>query len=259
MENNKMQVFSSEQFGNVRVVERDGEPWFVAADVCKALEIANNRDALTRIDDDEKGVALADTLGGKQEVTIVNEPGLYSLVLGSRKPEAKVFKRWVTHEVIPTIRKTGGYVQAGREEEFIERYFPAFSDETKLIMVKDLRAQVLALKADNAKQQAQLAEQQPKVEFADHVADSKTLLTVSAFAKIVQNENIKLGRNKLMAWLRDSGYLRANNEPYQQYIKQGLFRVREVYVNGIFYPVTFITGKGQLYLVEKLRAEFCAA
>ena len=259
MENNKMQVFSSEQFGNVRVVERDGEPWFVAADVCKALEIANNRDALTRIDDDEKGVALADTLGGKQEVTIVNEPGLYSLVLGSRKPEAKVFKRWVTHEVIPTIRKTGGYVQAGREEEFIERYFPAFSDETKLIMVKDLRAQVLALKADNAKQQAQLAEQQPKVEFADHVADSKTLLTVSAFAKIVQNEDIKLGRNKLMAWLRDSGYLRANNEPYQQYIKQGLFRVREVYVNGIFYPVTFITGKGQLYLVEKLRAEFCAA
>ena len=126
-------------------------------------------------------------------------------------------------------------------------------------MVKDLRTQVLALKADNAKQQAQLAEQQPKVEFADHVADSKTLLTVSAFAKIVQNEDIKLGRNKLMAWLRERGYLRANNEPYQQYIKQGLFQVREVYVNGMFYPVTFITGKGQLYLVEKLRAEFCAA
>ena len=94
----------------MRVVERDGEPWFVAADVCKALEIANNRDALTRIDDDEKGVALADTLGGKQEVTIVNEPGLYSLVLGSRKPEAKVFKRWVTHEVIPSIRKHGAYL-----------------------------------------------------------------------------------------------------------------------------------------------------
>lgn len=107
---NKMQVFSSQQFGNVRAIMRDGEPWFVAADVCKALEIANNRDALTRIDDDEKGVALADTLGGKQEVTIVNEPGLYSLVLGSRKPEAKVFKRWVTHEVIPSIRKHGAYL-----------------------------------------------------------------------------------------------------------------------------------------------------
>ena len=82
---------------------RDGEPWFVAADVCKALEIANSRDALTRIDDDEKGVASTDTLGGKQEVAIVNKPGLYSLVLGSRKPEAKVFKRWVTSEILPYV------------------------------------------------------------------------------------------------------------------------------------------------------------
>ena len=259
---NKMQVFSSEQFGNIRAIMRDGAPWFVAADVCKALEIGNPSQVLVRLEDDEKMNTLISNEGnqrGNPNMTVVNESGLYALIFGSRKPEAKVFKRWVTHEVLPTIRKTGGYVQAGREEEFIERYFPAFSDETKLTMVKDLRTQVLALKADNAKQQAQLAEQQPKVEFADHVADSKTLLTVSAFAKIVQNENIKLGRNKLMAWLRDSGYLRANNEPYQQYIKQGLFRVREVYVNGIFYPVTFITGKGQLYLVEKLKAEFCAA
>ena len=259
---NKMQVFSSQQFGNVRVVERDGEPWFVAADVCKALEIGNPSQVLVRLEDDEKMNTLISNEGnqrGNPNMTVVNESGLYALIFGSRKPEAKVFKRWVTHEVLPTIRKTGGYVQAGREEEFIERYFPAFSDETKLTMVKDLRTQVLALKADNAKQQAQLAEQQPKVEFADHVADSKTLLTVSAFAKIVQNEDIKLGRNKLMAWLRDRGYLRANNEPYQQYIKQGLFQAREVYVNGMFYPVTFITGKGQLYLVEKLRAEFCAA
>lgn len=87
----------------MRVVERDGASWFVVADVCKALEIANNRDALTRSDDDKKGVALADTLGGKQEVAIVNEPGLYSLVLGSRKPEAKVFKRWVTSEILPYV------------------------------------------------------------------------------------------------------------------------------------------------------------
>ena len=87
----------------MRVVERDGAPWFVAADVCKALEIANSRDALTRIDDDEKGVASTDTLGGKQEVAIVNEPGLYSLVLGSRKPEAKVFKCWVMSEILPYV------------------------------------------------------------------------------------------------------------------------------------------------------------
>ena len=259
---NKLQIFENGQFGKIRVIEHSGAPWFVAADVCKALDVGNPSQAIARLEDDEKMIALISNEGNKRgnpNMTVVNEPGLYTLILSSRKPEAKAFKRWVTHEVIPTIRKTGGYVQAGREEEFIERYFPAFSDETKLTMVKDLRAQVLALKADNAKQQAQLAEQQPKVEFADHVADSKTLLTVSAFAKIVQNEDIKLGRNKLMAWLRNRGYLRANNEPYQQYIKQGLFQVREVYVNGMFYPVTFITGKGQLYLVEKLRAEFCAA
>jgi prophage antirepressor-like protein len=99
------------QFENhdVRVVLQDDQPWWVAADVCTALKIANNRDAISRLDDDEKGVALTDTLGGKQEVTIINEPGLYSLILGSRKPEAKRFKRWVTHEVLPAIRKTGSY------------------------------------------------------------------------------------------------------------------------------------------------------
>ena len=107
--NNELQVFNSSEFGNVRVVQVDGEPWFVAADVCRALEISNSRDAVARLDDDEKGVGSTDTLGGKQGMQIINEPGLYTLVLGSRKPEAKAFKRWVTHEVLPTIRKTGSY------------------------------------------------------------------------------------------------------------------------------------------------------
>lgn len=94
---------------------RDGEPWFVAADVCRALEIKNGRDAVAKLDDDEKGVGLTDTPGGAQEMTIVNEPGLYTLVLGSRKPEAKAFKRWITHEVIPSIRKTN------KKENYYER------------------------------------------------------------------------------------------------------------------------------------------
>ena len=106
---NDLTVFQNPDFGQVRTITRDGEPWFVAADVCRALEIKNNRDALAKLDSDEKGVALTDTLGGAQKMTIVNEPGLYSLVLGSRKPEAKAFKRWITHEVIPAIRKTGQY------------------------------------------------------------------------------------------------------------------------------------------------------
>lgn len=114
MENN-MQIFQNEAFGEIRTLLIDGEPWFVAADVCKALLIVNSRNALTRIDDDEKGVVSTDTLGGRQEVTIVNEPGLYALILSSRKPEAKAFKRWITHEVIPSIRKHGAYISPNAE------------------------------------------------------------------------------------------------------------------------------------------------
>lgn len=367
---NKMQVFSSEQFGHVRAIMRDGEPWFVAADVCKALEIANNRDALTRIDDDEKGVALADTLGGKQEVAIVNEPGLYSLVLGSRKPEAKAFKRWVTSdilpsirrtggagilagiglntphyqtvgnircyessgvayldleavakglgitkkansgnevvhwtrlreyladfgvvqkcttgdfipenifyrlamkvrgevaerfqafiadEVIPSIRRTGGYV--ANEDMFLNTYLPHADEPTRAMFHAQLQV-IRSMDATIARQQAQLAEQQPKAEFADRVANTDGLLSMSNFAKVIQDEHINMGRNKLFEWLRNQGYLRGNNEPYQQYVNQGLFRVRETVHNGGLRTQTYVTGKGQLYLVEKLKTEFCVA
>ena len=104
-----VKTFQNERFGAVRVVECNGEPWFVASDVCRALSIINSRDAIARLDDDEKGVVSTDTPGGMQNMTVTNEPGLYTLVLGSRKPEAKAFKRWITHEVIPSIRKTGSY------------------------------------------------------------------------------------------------------------------------------------------------------
>lgn len=104
---NELTVFQNPDFGQVRTITRDGEPWFVAADVCRALEI--DRTQIRRLDEDEKGVYSMQTPGGAQKMTIVNEPGLYSLVLGSRKPEAKAFKRWITHEVIPAIRKTGQY------------------------------------------------------------------------------------------------------------------------------------------------------
>ena len=108
--NNGIQVFENSDFGKVRVVERDGEPWFVAADVCRALDVVNSRDAVARLDTDEKNtVVLTDGTPGNPQKTVVNEPGLYTLILGSRKPEAKAFKRWITHEVIPSIRKTGTY------------------------------------------------------------------------------------------------------------------------------------------------------
>lgn len=117
---NELQIFQSPEFGEVRTTVIDGEPWFVAADVCRALELSNSRMAISRLDDDEKGVSSTDTLGGKQEMQIVNEPGLYSLVLGSRKPEAKAFKRWITHEVIPAIRKTGSYQKPLSQLEILQ-------------------------------------------------------------------------------------------------------------------------------------------
>lgn len=123
-----LQIFNNPDFGEIRVIEIEGEPWFVAVDVCRALDIQNHRDALTRLDDDEKsGVVLTDPHGRPQETSCVNEPGLYSLVLGSRKPEAKAFKRWITHEVLPAIRKTGSYSM------------PNMSDELKAIFMLDSR------------------------------------------------------------------------------------------------------------------------
>lgn len=107
--NEIMNIISSPEFGDVRTVLREGEPWFVAKDVCEALGIANSRDAVARLDEDEKGVGISDTLGGKQEVSTVNEFGLYQLILRSNKPEAKRFKRWITHDVLPSIRKQGYY------------------------------------------------------------------------------------------------------------------------------------------------------
>ena len=114
---NELKVFQNDQFGAVRVIPRDGEPWFVAADVCRVLEIGNSRMATERLDKDEKGVSTIDTPGGRQEMTIINEPGLYDLIFCSRKPEAKAFKRWITHEVIPAIRKHGEYKQQAQRQQ----------------------------------------------------------------------------------------------------------------------------------------------
>ena len=248
MENNNIQVFNNDRFGEVRSVVKDGEPWFVAVDVCKALEIKNNRDALGRLDDDEKGVVSTDTLGGEQEVGVVNESGLYTLVLGSRKPEAKAFKRWITHDVIPAIRKTGGYIQ-GEE---------SMSDDDLIA-----RALVMAQKKIELREQqlremdAQLELQKPKVDFADHVTDSDNAIDMGTFAKYAQKQGITMGRNTLFKWLRDQGVLMDNNVPYQRYLNAGWFRVIEnIYNTGsgqYTTPKTLVTGKGQVALINYIR------
>lgn len=248
MQNEIVKTFNSERFGNVRVVEREEEPWFVAMDVCKALEIKNGPDACKRLDDDEKmTIDLTDShfgvRGGAQKLTIVNEPGLYSLVLSSRKPEAKEFKRWIVHEVIPSIRKHGAYITPAKIEEIL-------ADPDIIINL------ATTLKEERAKRkelESVVEEQKPLVEFANKVANTDKLISMGKMSKLLKDEHIDIGRNRLFKYLRDNKILTKKNLPYQRYVNSGYFQVKETSnSNGVFLT-TYITGKGQMYLVKLAR------
>ena len=247
---NELQIFKSHEFGEIRTTIQNGEPWFVAADVCKALDIENNRKATNRLDDDEKNtVTLSDGNRGNPNTTIVNEAGLYSLVLGSRKPEAKAFKRWITHEVLPTIRRTGGYVNSA--EAFIGHYLP-YADESTRTM---FRAQLKAIEELNAKIEAD----KPKVLFADAVSSSDTTILVGEMAKILKQNGVDIGQKRFFEWLRQNGYLIKRkgsewNMPTQRSMELGLFEIKEsTHLDGNGCNVTTktpkITGKGQQYFI----------
>ena len=247
---NELQIFENKDFGKVRTVTLDGAPCFVAADVCRALDISNSRDAVRRLDDDERGVVSTDTLGGVQEMTVVNESGLYSLVLGSRKPEAKQFKRWITHEVIPTIRKTGGYVN--NDELFVNTYLPNADDTTKALF----RSTLETIRTQNAK----LEEYKPKAIFADAVSASKSSILVGELAKILQQNGVAIGQNRLFAWLRNNGYLccygERYNMPTQRSMEMSLFEIKETTINNPDGSIRVsrtvkVTGKGQQYFINK--------
>ena len=245
---NGLQAFKNEQFGEVRVIEQNGAPWFVAADVCKALDIANPTDAIKRLDEDEKARLNLGLSGG--DTNCVNEPGLYSLVLGSRKPEAKSFKRWITHDVIPSIRKTGGYV--GNEDMFVSTYLP-FADDT----VKALFGQTLAaLRQANA----QITEMKPKALFADAVEASHTSILVGELAKLIRQNGVNIGQNRLFKWMRENGFIMRNqNIPTQRSKDMGLMEIKERTINNPDGTVRItrtimVTGKGQTYFVNRLLA-----
>lgn len=242
---NNIQIFNNEEFGEVRTVMVSDEPWFVAADVCKALELSNPTVAVSRLDEDER---TKFNLGRQGEGIIVNEAGLYSLILGSRKPEAKVFKRRITHDVIPAIRKTGGYIQ-GEE---------SMSDDDLIARALVMAQKKIELREQQLKEKdAQLELQKPKVDFADHVTDSDNAIDMGTFAKYAQKQGITMGRNTLFKWLRDQGVLMDNNVPYQRYLNAGWFRVIEnVYNTGsgqYTTPKTLVTGKGQVALINYIR------
>ena len=247
---NELQIFENKDFGKVRTGTLNGAPCFVAADICRALDIANSRDAVKRLDDDERGVVSTDTLGGVQEMTVVNESGLYSLVLGSRKPEAKQFKRWITHEVIPTIRKTGGYVN--NDDLFVNTYLPNADDTTKALF----RSTLETIRTQNAK----LEEYKPKAIFADAVSASKSSILVGELAKILQQNGVAIGQNRLFAWLRNNGYLccygERYNMPTQRSMEMSLFEIKETTINNPDGSIRVsrtvkVTGKGQQYFINK--------
>ena len=251
MRMNEMMIFNNPEFGSVRTVCIDGEPWLVGKDVAEILGYSNPRKALIdHVDADDKGVTKCDTLGGAQNLTVINESGFYSLVLSSKMPNAKKFKHWVTAEVLPTIRKTGGYV--ANEDVFIETYLP-FADEP----IKQLfKIQCRVINQLNER----IRKDEPKVKFADHVGDSTNVIDVNRMAKLCADHGIRIGRNRLFAWLRSRGILMGGNIPYQEYIENGYFRVKEsVYeTNGQTrtYQQTFVTGKGQQYILSRLMREY---
>ena len=248
---NEMMVFNNPEFGSVRTVCIDGEPWLVGKDVADILEYRNgSRDINRHVDADDRRKIMIYDGNQRRETIVINESGLYSLVLSSKLPAAKKFKRWVTAEVLPTIRKTGGYV--ANEDVFVETYLP-FADEP----IKQLfRIQCRVINQLNER----IRKDEPKVKFADHVGDSTNVIDVNRMAKLCADHGIRIGRNRLFAWMRSRGILMGGNIPYQEYIENGYFRVKEsVYeTNGQTrtYQQTFVTGKGQQYILSRLMREY---
>lgn len=252
---NEIQIFNNSEFGQVRSLVINGEPWLVGKDVTKALGYDNPSKAIRdHVEEEDKRVGvqnvtpyIIDSLGRKQHPTFINESGLYALVFGSKLPSAKKFKRWVTSEVLPALRKTGQY-------------------QVKELSGSELMAKAL-IEAQNvlAAKDKQIEEMKPKALFADAVATSHTSILVGELAKILKQNGIDMGQKRLFAWLREKGYLIKRqgtdyNMPTQKAMELGLFEIKEgSYVNGSGVNITTktpkVTGKGQQYFINKFLAK----
>lgn len=239
------QVFSNDEFGTIRALrDENGEPWFVASDIAKALGYGDATHMTRRLDDDEKGLRLVETPGGQQQMTVITEAGMYSAILGSKVDGAKRFKRWVTHDVLPAIRRDGGYMVARQDET---------PEET-------MARAVLLAKKTIERQKAQIDEMRPKALFADAVAASDGTCLVGELAKMMTQAGFTVGQNRLFAILRNDGYLGKSggnrNVPLQRYVEQGLFKIKETAVSHADGHVTInrtpkCTGKGQRYFIDR--------
>ena len=240
---NNLQIFNNDQFGQVRTVMQNGEPWFVGKDVCNILGYSNSRDALIKhVDEDDKWVSQNATFESPRGLTVINESGLYSLILRSKLPEAKQFKRWVTHEVLPQIRKTGTY--GAMVPQSLPEALRAYANEVE----------------EHNKAKALIEAQKPKVLFADAVSTSHTSILIGDLAKLLKQNGYETGQKRLFEQLRQEGYLiksgNSCNMPTQKSMELGLFEVKETTDQNSdgslrITKTTKVTGKGQLYFINR--------
>lgn len=259
---NKIKEFNSDEFGNIRTIMTGETIYFVGLDIAKALGYSNARKAVNmhckhlikRVMDvtSQNGTAHKNSRN-TQEMTLVPEGDVYRLIVKSKLPSAEKFESWVFDEVLPQIRKTGGYIPVKEDETNEEFLARAFIIATETIKQKD---EIISAK------QKMIEEQNPLVEFADKVSNTTDLIDMGSMAKLLKDEHIDIGRNRLFEWLRKKKILMRNNIPYQQYIDSGHFKLKETVKTTAYgtqvFTITLVTGKGQIYITEKLRKEFVA-
>ena len=249
---NEIQIFNY-QDKQVRTVEKDGEPWWVLKDVCEVLEMDTTqlKKVADRLEPDEKGRNLILTPGGKQETWIINESGLYNVILRSDKPQAKPFRKWVTSEVLPAIRKHGGYLTPEKVEEAL------LNPDTIIRLATDLKAE----REKRLRLEEQAQKDKPKVLFADAVATVKTSILIGELAKLLKQNGVDIGQNRLFDWMRRNGFLIQRkgtdyNMPTQRAMEAGLFEIKETSITHADGHMSVgktpkVTGKGQQYFINR--------
>ena len=255
---NELQIFENAMFGKIRTVVIDKEPWFIGKDVATALGYKDTSDALKKhVDEEDKLTRRFADSGQIREMYVINESGVYSLVFSSKLPTAKAFKRWVTREVLPAIRKHGGYMTPEKVEEALMNPDVMIRLATELKAERQKR-QALSKLADE--QGAQIAKMQPKALFADAVSTSETSILIGGLAKLIKQNGVDIGQKRLFQWMRENGFLIKSgadkNIPTQRAMEYGLFEVKERSIVGgdganHVTRTTKVTGKGQVYFVNR--------
>ena len=253
---NDIQVFNNPQFGAVRTAGTADNPMFCLADVCQAIGITNARNVKSRLDEEDVHLVDTPTAGGTQQITFVTESGLYDVIIRSDSEQAKPFRKWVTSEVLPSIRKHGMYATEATVENMLN------DPENAILMLQAYqreRKERLAAQQQVEKLEAQAIEDKPKIIYADAVKGSTSSCLIGELAKMIAQNGYPIGEKRLFQWLRDNHYLCSYgerfNQPYQQYIEQGLFTMKQnvFSVDGEMRTrnTTKVTGKGQIYFINK--------